>query len=224
MAARPSAGAPVRDRETAGSRCERCRLHLGLCVCPLLPRLETRTRLVLIMHRLEARKSTNTGRFAALCLANSQLVLRGDGERPDAPFVCDDGSRPLLLFPHPDAQPLARPAAHEGPITLVVPDGTWRQASKVRKRVPGLDGLPCVALPPEGPSDYRLRRWPHEEGLSTLEAVARAMGVLEGEGVRRELERVLRVMVERTLWSRGRLDAREVAGGIPDAARRHASD
>ncbi|HEU4406072.1 MAG TPA: tRNA-uridine aminocarboxypropyltransferase [Polyangiaceae bacterium] len=210
----------MRDRETPGLRCARCRLHLGLCVCALLPRLETRTRLVLVMHRLEARKSTNTGRLAALCLANSEIVLRGDGARPPEPFAFDPATRPLFLFPHPGARPLSREAAGGRPVTLVVPDGTWRQASKVRKRVPGLDALPCVALPNEGPSGYRLRRWPHEEGLSTLEAVARAMGELEGEPVRRALERVLRVAVERTLWARGRLDAGEVTGGIPEAARR----
>ncbi|MCU0684175.1 MAG: DTW domain-containing protein [Polyangiaceae bacterium] len=202
-------------------RCERCRLHRVLCVCSLLPRLETRTRLVLFVHRLEARKSTNTGRLAALCLNNSAIVLRGDEARPDEPFACDPGTQPLFLFPHPGARPLASAAAGDRPVTLVVPDGTWRQASKVQKRVPGLDALPCVTLPSEGPSTYRLRRRPHEDGLSTLEAIARALGVLEGEAVRRELERVFLVAVERTLWSRGQLDASEVAGGIPEAAQRH---
>jgi DTW domain-containing protein YfiP len=212
----------VRDRETEGLRCGRCRLHLGLCVCAQLPRFETRTRLVLFVHHIEARKSTNTGRLAALCLANSEVVVRGDGARPAGPFAFDPATRPLFLFPHPGARPLSREDADGPPVTLVVPDGTWRQASKVRKRVPGLADLPCVALPNEGPSGYRLRRWPHEGGLSTLEAVARALGELEGEAVRRELERVLRVAVERTLWSRGRLDAGEVTGGIPEAARRRA--
>jgi DTW domain-containing protein len=196
-------------------------MHRVLCVCPLLPRLETRTRIVLFVHRLEARKSTNTGRLAALCLSNSEIVLRGDEARPDEPFAGAPGTRPLLLFPHPGARPLASEAAGDHPVTLVVPDGTWRQASKVQKRVPGLDALPCVTLPSEGPSTYRLRQRPHEDGLSTLEAIARAMGVLEGETVRRELERVFLVTVERTLWSRGQLDASKVAGGIPEAARHY---
>jgi DTW domain-containing protein len=168
------------------------------------------------------RKSTNTGRLAALCLVNSEIVVRGDGARPVEPFAFDPETRPLFLFPHPGARPLSREDGADRPVTLIVPDGTWRQASKVHKRVPGLAELPCVSLSNEGPSGYRLRRWPHEEGLSTLEAVARALGVLEGEAVRRELERVLRVAVERTLWARGRLDASEVTGGIPEAARRHA--
>ncbi len=210
----------MRDRETEGLRCGRCRLHRALCVCALLPRLETRTRVVFILHRLEERKSTNTGRLAALCLPNSEVVVRGDEASPGGPFAPAPGTRPLLLFPHPGAAPVARAAGDDRPVTLVVPDGTWRQASKVRRRVPGLLGLPCVTPPPGPPSCYRLRSEARAGDLSTLEAVARALGELEGGAVRAELERVFLIAVERALWARGRLDARHVAGGIPDAARR----
>jgi YD repeat-containing protein len=48
-------------------------------------------------------------------------------------------------------------------------------------------------------------------GLAThpqlKEAIARAMGILEGPLVREALERVFRAMVERTLWSRGAIAA-----------------
>jgi DTW domain-containing protein YfiP len=51
-------------RNNAASRCNRCRMHSSLCVCALIPTLETRTRLVLVIHRAEDRKPTNTGRLA----------------------------------------------------------------------------------------------------------------------------------------------------------------
>jgi DTW domain-containing protein len=78
-----------------------------------------------------------------------------------------------------------------------------------------------VTLPAAGPTEYRLRAEPREGGLATLEAVARALGILEGDAgpeIERAMLAVFRVMVERTLWFRGKLHDHEVTGGIPEAA------
>jgi DTW domain-containing protein YfiP len=197
-------------------------MHQSLCVCALVPRVETRTRLVLFIHRAEVRKPTNTGLLAALCLPNHEVVIRGHVESPSAPFAWDPAqSQPLLLFPHEDAAPLDAHRRDARPVTLIVPDGTWRQASKVRNRVPGLRDVPCVALPRGAPSTYRLRAEAHDTGLATIEAIARAMGVLEGAHVERALLHVFHAMVERTLWSRGEVEADEVTGGVPAGVARH---
>jgi DTW domain-containing protein YfiP len=104
---------------------------------------------------------------------------------------------------------------------LIVPDGTWRQASKVRKRLRGLDDVPCVTLPPGPPSRYRLRFESRDDGLATIEAIARAFGILEGSHIEEALLGVFGAMVERTLWARGEIDASAVALGIPPGAERH---
>jgi DTW domain-containing protein YfiP len=197
----------------------------GLCVCALMPKpcLETRTRIVLIIHRYEDRKPTNTGRLAAECLANSETIVRGHESRPTPPFLWAEGTQPLLLFPHEGAKPLSEVAAAGRPVTLVVPDGNWRQASKVRNRVPGLRDVPCVSLPVGAPSMYRLRTEAHDGGLATIEAIARAMRLLEGHQGRRvqaALELVFRAMVDRTLWSRGLVRTTDVTGGIPNGVTR----
>jgi DTW domain-containing protein YfiP len=196
-------------------------MHGSLCVCALIPRIETRTRLVLFIHRREDRKSTNTGRLATECLPNSEIFVRGNADQPSDPFVAPAGSQPLFLFPHEGATKLTEFVVPDRPVTLIVPDGTWRQASKVRHRVPGLADVPCVWLPPSDPSMYRLRAEAHEQGLATLEAIARAMEILEGPHVRAGLELVFRAMVERTLWSRGEVETVDVTGGIPEGAMRH---
>jgi hypothetical protein len=51
-----------------------------------------------------------------------------------------------------------------------------------------------------------------------MEAIARALGVVEGAAVREALERVFRVMVDRLLWLRGSLPSAQVRGGIPERA------
>lgn len=175
------------------------------------------------MHRAEDCKSTNTGRIAAACLASSEVLVRGHKERPSEPLALSEEVQPLLLFPFEDARPIADAARSldERPVVLVVPDGTWRQASKVRRRVPGLAGMRCVSVSGEARLPHRLRAEAHAHGLSTIEAVARAMAVLEGEHVQQSLERVFRSMVERTLWTRGELATADVCGGIPEGAVRH---
>lgn len=209
-------------RNNAAARCGRCRMHLSICVCALIPTIATRTRLLLLIHRIEERKTTNTGQLAALCLTNSEIVRRGDRTDSEPPLTLDPASQPLLVFPHDDAKPLSTFASLDRPITLIVPDGTWRQAFKARKRVPQLDTVPCVTLPLGDASTYRLRTELHPGGLSTLEAIARAMGILEGPEVEGAILRVFRIMVDRTLWSRGVLADAEVTGGVPPGAKRHA--
>jgi DTW domain-containing protein YfiP len=214
-------------RNNAASRCERCRMHSSLCVCPLVPVLETRTRVVLVIHRAEDRKPTNTGRLALLAMKNSEMVVRGRAEERTDTIALSRGTRPLFLFPHDDAVPLRTVANVPGddrPVTLIVPDGNWRQASKVRNRVAGMRDVPCVSLPVGAPSTYRLRSEAHAFGLATIEAIARALRVLEGPDgpdVQEALLHVFRAMVERTLWSRGEYETDEVTGGIPEGALRH---
>ncbi len=178
------------------------------CVCELFPdpRIDTRTRLVLFIHHTEERKPTNTGRLVSECLANVEVHVRGTPGQPTAPFQPAPGTAPLLLCPHEGAVPLDDVVGQADPWTLIVPDGSWRQASKVAQRVAGLRDVPCVFLPEEGPSRYRLRRQSHPAGLSTLEAIARALETLEGPAVRAALERVFVAVVERTLLTRGQTD------------------
>jgi DTW domain-containing protein YfiP len=201
-------------------RCQSCLLHRSLCICALIPSIATRTRVVLIVHQLELRKPTNTGRLAARCLPNSAVLLRGGGAPADPSAAWAADPLPILLFPDREARPIDEWRDSPTPITLIVPDGTWRQASRARRRIPGLARVPCATLPAAS-SSYRLRQAVRPGRLSTMEAVAWALGALEGPAVEDALIHMLRVMVDRTLWTNGRLSAGEVTGGIPPGAVSH---
>jgi len=199
-------------------RCVRCAMHERLCLCAEIRPLELSTRVVIVTHAMELHRTTNTGRLAALALQNFELRIRGQrgstfGEATRG--VVDPGRRTLLLYPSEEAEVLAPDDADPRPVTLIVPDGNWSQARRVSRREPALKEVPRVRLPPGPPSRYRLRTHQDPQRLATLEAVARALGVLEGRGPQAELERVFTIMVERTLWTRGQLAAEKVSGGIP---------
>ena len=179
------------------------------CVCALIPSppLVTRTRLLLVTHYREDRRPTNTGRLATECLANAEVYVRGHrAESPAAlpPPTLTSATRPLLLYPAADATELApSDGAGDVPVTLIVPDGSWRQASKVRAREPWLAGVRCVTLPAGAPTAYHLRHEPKAGGLATMEAIARALAILEGPHIQAALELVFSAMVAATLRTRG---------------------
>jgi DTW domain-containing protein YfiP len=59
------------------------------------------------------------------------------------------------------------------PSTLVILDGTWRQARRMRIRVAA--GMPVLTLPPDGQSALRMRVRRVPEAMSTIEAIAGAL-------------------------------------------------
>lgn len=73
------------------------------------------------------------------------------------------------------------------------------------QRVPALRRLPGLRLPPPPPDSRRLRRPPHPDGMSTIEAIAGAVAHLEGEDVARPLYELHERMIDRVMMSRGRL-------------------
>jgi DTW domain-containing protein len=205
---------------TVAKLCATCRLHEVLCICALVPQLRTRTRLLLVVTAGEARKPSNTGKLAARCLANGAVRVIRKGSGPRKPPVIDAGELPLVLFPAPHAVPITEYTGSSQPIMLIVPDGSWNQAREMQQHGP-LRHHACVTLPSLGPSEYRLRAEPQEGGLATFEAIARALRILEGdegEAIERAMLELFRVMVERTLWYRGKLHDHEVTGGVPAAA------
>ena len=160
-------------------RCERCQRPLDHCLCPLIPSLASRTRIVLLQHPSETAHALNTARLAALGLNNAELRV---GEVFDGldELLATPGYRAALLFPGDQAQVLtAYTEVDDQPLLLIVPVGTWRKARKLLYLNPMLAALPRVTLGAVAPSRYRLRKAPEAGALSTLEAVVEALNVLE---------------------------------------------
>jgi DTW domain-containing protein YfiP len=189
-------------------RCPRCGLHLRSCLCACLEPLALATRVIVLRHRRELHKPTNSGRLVPLTLVHSEVRTFGARDVAlDTAGLVDPARHSLLLYPSTDSRELTRSELSAGPITLIVPDADWRRAFKFVAREPTLLGVQRVHLPSGPPSTYRLRRHSDPRFLATFEAIARALGILEGPDVQTRLEHVFRLMVERTLYSRGRVDA-----------------
>lgn len=185
-------------------RCERCQRPLDHCLCPLIPSLDSRTRVVLLQHPSEVSHALNTARLTALGLVNAELRVGevfGDLEA----LLATPGYRPVLLFPGELAQELsAYESGGDTPLLLIVPDGTWRKARKLLYLNPLLEALPRVTLGQVPPSRYRLRKAPEPGALSTIEAVVQALNALEGEGRFDALCRPFDALIEGQIKAMGR--------------------
>ena len=205
------------QRSKRAPRCDVCRMHCALCLCAECPRLALATRVVLIMHHREVSKTTATGPHALRALESSRLCVHGQRGAPlDLGAEHLPERRVLLLFPREDAKLLTSEllARDARPVTLLVPDGNWRQASRASRRIAGLAQAECVSLAVGPPSRYRLRHEPKVGGLATFEAIARALGVLESSAVQQQLEAFFERIVAATLSTR----AQPKASASPDAA------
>jgi DTW domain-containing protein YfiP len=184
-------------------------MHRDLCFCAEIPRLSTRTRVSVLVHAKELKRTTNTGRLATLALTNSALYVRGlKDQEIDAHSLVDTSDfQPFLFFPSDDAQELTpeliRELAPEKPVHLIVPDGNWRQASKVHTRYEAFANIPRVKISKPNERTQFLRKETTPEGMATLQAIAEALGILEDRETRDALMNVYDLKLTRTLKARG---------------------
>lgn len=158
--------------------CYRCLRPRPCCVCGSIQPVDNRTRVLIVQHPRERRHPFGTARLARLGLRRVE-VLVADRD-PDGLTRCppSDPTNAVLLYPAPDARPITTLTAP--PRTLVVLDGTWSTAGKLRRDAPWLHALPTVALAPAQPGRYRIRKAPRPRvQLSTLEAIVAALLALE---------------------------------------------
>jgi DTW domain-containing protein YfiP len=186
-------------RSRKAIRCTRCRYSITVCLCDELAPWPVRTRVHVVAHYIELHKTTNTSRLAVRALAGASIHGRGHPDRREHGPV-PEGHR-LVLYPSERSRVLSAADARDD-LVLVVPDGTWTQAGRIARRDPSAVGAEHVRLPDLGPSRYALRSTAREGAVSTLEAIARALGILEGHEVEAHLLGVFDEFVRRALRRR----------------------
>lgn len=184
------------------NRCSTCKINVELCVCEHLAPFEISTNVSLVVHVRELKLTSNTAQFAPLMLpTQAKIDIRGRVfENFDSKPILERPGRPLFLYPHDDAEELNDEfkTKYPGPYHLIIPDGNWQQARKVRQREEGFKNLPAVKLSPGIISEYGLRKAQHAEWVCTYEAMAHALGALEGPQVTEKLMTFFRKWVKQT--------------------------
>lgn len=190
--------------------CYRCFKAQVTCICSGLPRVDNRTEVWVLQHPREHLHPIGTERFARLGLARSRIEVAWDAgaEELSAPawLPSDVG----LLYPSPHARELATLPASELPGRLLVLDGTWHTAKTLYRDKRWLHDLPHYRITPEIEGRYRIRREPRRDYVSTIEAIAAALRILEPEttGLEELLEAFDAMIDDQIRYTRERSGAR----------------
>ncbi len=177
---------PRREFKARGSfteRCAGCRLPVLNCLCPYQAHAESTARVWLITHPLEHHKPTNTGRLIGDVLPHTEIFTwyRTAPDERLLGLLDDPRFAPFVIFP--DDQPgyadrvvgipavEAAKGAGKVPVFIVL-DGTWRQARRIFRKSPYLDGLPVLPLATMRQTRYRLRKPASQAHLCTAEVAA----------------------------------------------------
>ncbi len=188
---------PFNSRGISVKRCPQCLLGEATCICQFRKPQACRVDWVLVLHRDEIVKPTNTGRLIADLYPEHTHAFRWDRTQPDEALLTllkDPARECLIVFPcdeksdgkNKDISPtLLEPyTAHRNDnrrLTLVLLDATWKQARKMYNHSPWLQNLPHLDLrhllkheAVTGAGNYQVRKAPKADQFSTAEAAAMA--------------------------------------------------
>jgi len=199
---------PQKRKRKPYDACQVCFLHHDRCICASIPTLNLKTKISLIVHAKELKRTTNTGRLAITALTNSEMRIRGEGRAPlMLTGLLTSNYRTFLFYPSVDALELDKKLVAESlqPIQLIVPDGSWRQASKIHTRYPELKDIQRVKISTPNLAKFHMRAESTPNGMATLEAIAHALGIIEGDEVKEILMKFYQAKLEATLVGRGQI-------------------
>ncbi len=195
--------------------CAECRINHRWCVCQDQPLLHNKTRVSLIIHASDYGRASNTGRRLAGVLSNCSISIQGSMEGPPLSETLSQGdSQGVILYPGRQAKPLTadkilglKEVVETGKLTLFVPDGNWNQAAHMMKRIPLLTRLPAIELSDQHLRMLRMRQNRQMGRMSTFEAVAKVLGLIEDPTIEHHLMKHYDRIVSRMLMMRGKLKA-----------------
>ncbi len=166
---------------SARSTCYECFSPLALCYCGYIARIENRTRIIVAQHPREEYHPLNTARIVERSLVRAERVVEQIDRLQDALVRAGVDSDTAVLYPSPDAELLSEISPTRRPTKILVLDGTWHHAKTLLRDIPLLSQLRRVRFVREQPSEYRIRKEPKREYLSTVESVHYVLSSLEPE-------------------------------------------
>ncbi|WP_394202543.1 tRNA-uridine aminocarboxypropyltransferase [Marinagarivorans algicola] len=201
---------PFLARGITVKRCQECLLGQQYCICEWLKPFacELPFDVVLLMHRDEILKPTNTGRliaesFPRQCMAfewsrldpPAQLLeILADSQRQCAVVYPARNDRQAVSFAS-QAQLLAASKTDEGSRkpTLIFLDGTWRQAARMFNHSEWLGHIPFFALDEVVVGEYAMRKASENSRLATAEAASLVFSALKATTACTHLQHIFTV-------------------------------
>lgn len=157
--------------------CSQCERPMKTCLCDDIVRLNCGYQLIILQDPKEAKHALSSAPILAKSIGNTRLII---GEIFD-PFELlgeDWQQQSLLVFPSEHSLSSAQAAQLKFKYVILL-DGTWRKVSRLLHLNTWLTQIPSIAIQATNASEYKIRKTPREDGLSTIEAAVEVLNSLE---------------------------------------------
>ncbi|WP_165725344.1 tRNA-uridine aminocarboxypropyltransferase [Pseudoalteromonas sp. SA25] len=165
----------------ARTLCNHCNFALNTCICSAITNINNKVKVIILQHPSEEKIAKNTAKLLNLCLTDCQIV-KGENNDDFSILKSLPVSSTVLLYPNEHAVNLDDSAEQSNikNIThLIVVDGTWKKAYKILQLTTLLNQFKTVSFKQLPKNRYAIRKAPRADSLSTLEAVAHSLFLIE---------------------------------------------
>jgi DTW domain-containing protein YfiP len=181
--------------------CPHCERPIKTCLCADIVKLNCAYQLVILQDLKEAKHALSSAPILAKSIVDTRLII-GDIFDPIELLGKNWQQESLLVFPNTESLSGSQ-AAKISFKYLILLDGTWRKVSRLLHLNPWLMKIPSIAIQPSHSSEYKIRKSPREDGLSTIEA---AVSILNDLHVEKDFSAILpafRKMIELQISAMG---------------------
>jgi len=131
---------------------------------------------IILQDPKEAKHALSSAPILAKSINGAQLII---GEIFDPIELLGDNWREDSLLVFPNDESLSNESAIQKEFKfLILLDGTWRKVARLMHLNPWLAELPSFAINTNKTSEYKIRKSPRDDGLSTIEAAVFALNAL----------------------------------------------
>ncbi|GAA59647.1 hypothetical protein P20652_1511 [Pseudoalteromonas sp. BSi20652] len=165
----------------ARTLCNYCNFALNTCICNAITNINNKVTVIILQHPSEEKIAKNTAKLLNLCLTDCQII-KGENNDDFSILKTLPVSSTVLLYPNENAINLDDSAEQSNikNIThLIVIDGTWKKAYKILQLTTLLNQFKTVSFKQLPKNRYAIRKAPRADSLSTLEAVAHSLFLIE---------------------------------------------
>ncbi|MFY2508201.1 tRNA-uridine aminocarboxypropyltransferase [Vibrio pectenicida] len=166
--------------------CLKCGKSTKACICQWIYSLASSVDLIILQHPTEAKKPMGTAKILKLSLASSYL-FQGEDFTQHEELNCllsDAECQHFILYPSDlsvSVSQVRQAIGYQRKVRIILLDGTWKKAYKIWQLSKNLKGLPMIHLPKDLKGNYRIRKAPSDNSLSTVEAGYHILSLLEPE-------------------------------------------
>ncbi len=179
--------------------CYRCYRPEVSCICQWTQLIDSPLKIIILQHPDEVKHPKGSAIIAKLCLQNIDIFI-GEDFSTDTKLnkILQENPQTIaLVFPSENAEDFIEAQSKMQTIShLIFIDATWRKAKKIFFSSKNLHQLRRVKLPTNLHSNYRIRKAPKDDFVSTIEAIHYCLNTLHNEGDYKILLDIFKKMVD----------------------------